>query len=200
MKVKVCGLTEQNNIKEVIETGPDYVGFIFYKGSKRCIQKLPLDIPSSSQKVGVFVNERFEEIYRVVSEYKLDMVQLHGEESPSLCKQLREAGIPVIKAIPVQNQLSLECLSLYDVDFFLFDTAGPLKGGNGFSFDWQLLCDASIETPFLIGGGLDYDSIATIKSLHLPNLVGLDFNSRLEDQPGIKNIKKVKQIIHGIRN
>lgn len=200
MKVKICGLTDKENTDEVLATEPDFVGFIFYKGSKRYVDKVPSELCSKSIKVGVFVNANFEEIYRVVSENELDMVQLHGDESPAFCTRLRNAGLSIIKAIPVRDHIPQELIKAYDVDMLLFDTDGPQKGGNGYAFDWRLLTMQKIEKPFMIGGGLDFDSIQKIKALQIDNLIGLDFNSRLEDRPGIKNIEKVKQIIHGIRN
>ena len=175
MKVKICGLTDKENTDEVLATEPDFVGFIFYKGSKRYVDKVPSGRFVKSTKVGVFVNACFEEIYRVVSDNELDMVQLHGEESPALCTRLRKAGLSIIKAIPVTDHIPQELIKPYDVDMLLFDTAGPQKGGNGYAFDWRLLIMHKIEKPFMIGGGLDFDSIQKIKALQIDNLVGLDF-------------------------
>lgn len=200
MKVKICGLTDKDNVNKVLEMGPDFIGFIFYKGSKRAVNKVPKIEAKRCKKVGVFVNAGICEILNTATQNNLDFVQLHGEESPQVCTQLKKEGIRVIKAIPIGNVLPKDKLTAYDVDMILFDTAGALKGGNGYSFDWQLLQNLRIQTPFMIGGGLDYMSISKIKSLHLPNLIGLDFNSRLEDRAGIKNINKVKQVIDGIRN
>lgn len=196
MKLKVCGLKDEQNIKEVLKQSPDFIGFIFYEKSPRFVDELKAQFVRSIEgpvKVGVFVNATSEHILSSVEFFGLDMVQLHGEESVGKVQELRKKGISVIKVFRVLDVLPDEMndFSPY-CDLFLFDTRTPKYGGSGQKFDWSIL--KGVDHPFLLSGGIGVDDLEEIKKLNLKHLVGLDVNSKVEVKPGMKDIKKVKGI------
>jgi len=194
MKLKVCGIHPNKNDLQLVNH-VDYLGFIFYEKSKRYVSAEfyhKIKEIESVQKIGVFVNESFENIQLVVKECGLDKVQLHGDESPELCTKLR-AYLPVIKAIAIKQKTDLAICEKYknSVDYFLFDTKGPLPGGNGYAFDWQLLKDYSIEKPFFLSGGIALEDVENINKIGFEKLYGVDVNSKFESEPGVKILKDV---------
>lgn len=196
MKLKVCGLTEEENISQVMNQFPDFIGFIFYEKSPRCVTDLKASYVrglSGALKVGVFVNALTEDIKSSVDFYGLDMVQLHGHEPLSQVKDLKKAGLSIIKAFRVMDQLPTEMEDYAPYcDLFLFDTYTPKFGGSGRQFDWSILSEVS--HPFLLSGGIGKEDLERIKKLDLKHLVGLDINSKVEVSPGIKDIEKVKAV------
>ncbi len=203
MRIKVCGLTNNQNIKEISALGPDYMGFIFYKPSPRdvsmIIGNLELDsIPVEIRKVAVFVNASTETILPVVERYSFDLVQLHGDESAGQCNSLRST-VGVIKAFRVGERLP-ENIHEYEgcCDFFLFDTAGRHYGGNGFAFDHTLLDTYSGNTPFFLSGGVSPSDISHLNSFTNPLCYAVDINSRFETSPGVKNVNQIKTFINSI--
>ena len=203
MKIKVCGMREPENIRRLLELSPDYIGFIFYKASKRFVGAEDLvDVPNEAQKTGVFVNDSFEEIKKKVDRHQLNAVQLHGNESPELCRQLKQEGVEVIKAFGVDEQFNFEILSDYEdaVDFFLFDTKTTEHGGSGRTFDWGILAKYKLNTPYFLSGGLDVENLQQVKEIQDKRLYAVDLNSRFETKPGLKDIKKVKKAFDLIRN
>lgn len=206
MKIKVCGNIDLNNLLEVLALSPDMLGFIFYKHSKRYIggdTALMRVIASlkSIKKIGVFVNAEEDEIHATTDAYRLDAVQLHGNESPEFCKNI-SSNTPVIKAFGICNAFNFEIVDAYkDVSsYFLFDTATIQYGGSGETFDWSLLDQYNGNTPFLLSGGIDATHRAAIKSISHPAFAGIDVNSKFEISPGIKNTSNLKTFIHEIRN
>lgn len=206
MKVKICGLNNQDNISQLLGTGLDFMGFIFYEKSKRSVPQGNLNEVfansiSEVKKVGVFVNDSLDAIMEATKNYQLDYVQLHGEESPAFCAKVKEGGSKVIKAISVSNELPIKDLESYEafVDFFLFDTSGKDRGGNGTKFNWQILTKYKLETPFLLAGGISMEDAFEIKKMNINGLYGVDLNSKFELEPGVKDINKVKQFIEDIR-
>jgi len=206
MKIKICGLKYINNIKDIVQQQPDYIGFIFYPQSKRYADGrlvLPLYTRSIKEikKVGVFVNAPFEEIIDIVDRYGLDMVQLHGNETPSLCKKINKS-IPVIKAFNIHPRFDFNTLTDYatSCSYFLFDTATKEFGGSGKSFDWQLLSNYKLKKHFFLSGGICLENINQIKELNDSRLFGIDVNSCFETKPGLKDITKIKSLLHEIRN
>ncbi len=206
MKVKICGLTDRDNITEILDLNPDYAGFIFFSASPRYMgNKLtPDDIDSlnlSAKKTGVFVNSDFDEIELLYRMYKLDCVQLHGNESPALCRKLESLGIEVIKAFGLHEDFSFQQLNEYIpcCRYFLFDTRTELKGGSGKKFNWEIIDKYNFDHPFFLSGGITaYDAPEILKIKH-PSLAGVDLNSRFEDSPGIKNISKLTKFITELR-
>jgi len=191
------------NINALLKLKPDFIGFIFYKKSSRDVRVFPtVDIPSSIKKVGVFVNEPLDDVIKIVAENSLDCVQLHGEESPEYCKDLKKKStlnVEIIKAFPVDATFDFEQLDAFEkgVDYFLFDTKGDKVGGNGIQFDWSLLQKNKSKKPFLLSGGI---GIATVSELHQfmktslsDNCIGWDVNSKFEISPGVKDIDKIKE-------
>lgn len=205
MKLKVCGMRDKNNILEVAALCPDYMGFIFYKGSKRFVGDdfvMPV-LPASIVKVGVFVNEGEERVSEVVKKYELDLVQLHGEESPEFCERLSKK-VKVMKAFGVDENFDFFITKKYDAcSFFLFDTASKEYGGTGKKYDRGLLERYEGSTPYFISGGIGLEEISTFakatadkkqKQSGVRGAYGWDVNSRFESSPGIKNIDLLKQI------
>jgi phosphoribosylanthranilate isomerase len=195
---KVCGMRAPDNIAALLNLEPDFLGFIFYPGSSRYVgESLPpaalQGLPGKTKKVGVFVNAGELEIGAAVARYQLEAVQLHGEEKPDLCRQLRKQGLLVFKAFPIDDNFYFESLKPYEgsCDFYLFDTKGLQYGGNGTAFNWDILKNYTGATPFFLSGGIGPDDAGLINSLALPALKGVDINSRFEISPALKDVGKV---------
>ncbi len=196
MKLKICGMKYEDNIKDVAELQPDYMGFIFYDKSKRnFVGQLPI-LPRNIKKVGVFVDALLGEVLDKIEEYDLQAVQLHGEESPEYCHELQK--VEVIKVFSVGRTFDFRILKPYEdvCDYFLFDTAGKERGGNGIVFDWNVLRNYSSDKPFFLSGGIGLDEIENIKKFKKSDLSRhcfcLDLNSKFEEVPGLKNVEKIK--------
>jgi phosphoribosylanthranilate isomerase len=197
LKLKVCGIRDSENILNVAKLGPDYMGFIFYPQSKRFVGEnflVPKEFPTSIKRVGVFVNENYSEMMRLVEKYRLDLVQLHGGESVAVCRQIRSQGIGVIKVFSVDGAFDMESTRAIenDVDFFLFDTKTSGHGGSGKVFDWQLLKKYNQRVPFFLSGGISAENISEVKFLSGMNIHAVDVNSGVESSPGMKDIEKIK--------
>lgn len=196
MKLKICGMKYRANIQEVAALQPDYLGFIFYEKSPRfCNGELP-EIPNTIAKVGVFVNAPLSEILNKIKAYNLQLVQLHGEESPEICDVLRLINIKVIKTFSIDDVFDFETLRPYETvcDYFLFDTKGKHYGGNGTTFNWEILKKYPSQKPFFLSGGIGLEEISKLKQLNLP-IYALDVNSKFETEPGLKNSNACKKII-----
>ncbi len=192
-------MRDANNIQVVAALQPDYMGFIFYRKSKRFVGDdflVPMNFPENIKRVGVFVNEKIELILKIVLEQKLDYVQLHGGETPEDCKTLKENKIGVIKVFSIDKDFDFDGTRTYQPysDFFLFDTKSESLGGTGKLFDWSLLKKYNQQVPFFLSGGLSTDNIKNIKELRNMNLYAIDINSGAEASPGLKDIAKVKSI------
>ncbi len=194
-------MRDPENIRELVGLKPDLIGFIFFEGSKRFVGEgfvLP-EIDPEIRKVGVFVNASLEYILSRIEKYKLDLVQLHGDESADFCHEIKKR-IPVIKAFGVNEDFNFDVLTEYAgrCNYFLFDTKSDLHGGSGKVFDWSLLKDYRGTTPFFLSGGIGPDEVdALVRSGS--EIYGLDVNSRLEISPGLKNIQECKKIIKQLR-
>ena len=172
------------------------MGFIFYSKSSRYVSERPPYLPTKCKRVGVFVDENIEQVKHIAEEFALDLIQLHGFESPEFAQRLRDWK--VIKAFNIATKEDLEKTAPYEglVDYFLFDTKGPSVGGNGEKFDWSILDAYNDDTPFLLSGGIGPDDAERIKSFHHPKCIGIDLNSRFEIEPGIKDIIKLKTFLN----
>ena len=199
MKIKICGLNNNQNIIDVEKLKPDFMGFIFYKNSPRYTRQVP---SVSVNKVGVFVNESSENIIQMVKKYQLNFIQLHGNESVEQTKELSDTGLKIIKAFSLTDTLPVEELKKYSpfCSYFLFDTKGKYYGGNGEKFEWSILEEYELKTPFLLSGGIKFNDVNEIKSIKHPAFAGVDLNSGFEIEKGIKNIELLKAFIHEIRN
>ena len=198
MKLKVCGMKLENNISEISKLNPDFMGFIFWPKSKRFFNEKSIRISNKINKVGVFVNQDYDFIIDKINNFELDFVQLHGEEDYQFCKKIK-TQCKLIKVFNIGSDFDFEILNSFEsvCDYFLFDTKGDSYGGNGIKFDWKLLKKYPSKKPFLLSGGIDlkdFTEILKIKELKIP-LIGIDINSKFEFEPGLKNIKKVKELI-----
>uniref|UniRef100_UPI0040479A06 phosphoribosylanthranilate isomerase n=2 Tax=Roseivirga sp. TaxID=1964215 RepID=UPI0040479A06 len=201
MKLKVCGMRESTNISELLKLSPDFMGFIFFAKSKRDVaDSLDADLlasfPYSIQKVGVFVNAELDFVKGKVEQFGLNLVQLHGDESPEYCFDLKSKGIKVMKVFSVGETFDFNQLKAYKpyVDFFLFDTKGKERGGNGVQFDWSILKGYDQEIPFFLSGGIDLENLEQLSDLKGMNLHAIDVNSKFEIEPGLKDLIKLKEL------
>jgi phosphoribosylanthranilate isomerase len=206
LKIKVCGMRDPQNLEEVCGLGPDFIGYIFFRGSKRYVGEKPdpviFEIPENRiQRVGVFVNEPILSVQHLVEKGWLDMVQLHGNESPEYCKALVNEGIYVIKAI--QPEFLKDESSLLDyygvIHYFLFDTPGKGFGGTGLKFNWDLLEQYNVPVPYILSGGIGPGDGEALRELDHMWLHAVDVNSRFETEPGIKSVSQLKDFMKEIR-
>ncbi len=198
MIVKVCGMRDAENIREVDALGVDLMGFIFYEKSPRFVSEVPSYLPKA-ERVGVFVNTVTDEILEKAEEFGLQYVQLHGSEGPEFCKALKDKGLKVIKAFSIASDSDLRSCAAYDgsCDLLLFDTKCNGYGGSGQQFDWSILNGYDGETPFLLSGGLGPDS--DIAGFSHPKLAGYDLNSRFEVVPALKSTAALQIFIEKIK-
>ena len=205
LRIKICGMRDANNIRQVATFNPDYLGFIFYPSSPRFVGddfSVPSDLPASVQKVGVFVNETTEKILEQASAHKLDYIQLHGNEPLQQSIALKDAGLKVIKVFSVGDTFNFNVTKQYVpvVDFFLFDTKGKLYGGNAKTFNWEILKHYDQELPFFLSGGLSPENIVEVSTLKDMNLHALDVNSGVEDLPGLKSTEKIRTLLTNLNS
>jgi phosphoribosylanthranilate isomerase len=191
-------MRERENIAGVAVCKPDFMGFIFVEKSPRYVGidfVIPMDVLGETKAVGVFMNETVERIISIAGHAGFTWVQLHGEEGPEEILALKKAGFGVIKAVSVAEEADLLGL-VGEPDYFLLDTKkGSQVGGTGERFDWSIVGAYTSKVPFFLAGGLSDENLAEAKQLGTKYpLVGLDFNSRLEIQPGLKDLKKVRDI------
>lgn len=215
MKLKVCGM--KLNTLEVATLDPDYLGFIFWEPSKRYFEGTIPRLPASIKKVGVFVDAPLEAILKKVDTYDLQAVQLHGNESPEFCndlktinndrsKALEESSIEIIKVFSIKDDFDFSILTPYEnvCDYFLFDTKGKLPGGNGFTFSWEVLKNYPSTKPYFLSGGISLDEIEKIREFQQrpesKYCHAIDVNSKFESEPGLKDIKKLKEFKEVLSN
>jgi len=209
MNIKVCGLTQLKQLQQLDALNVAFAGLIFHKDSPRyVVDKIAKDELKDAdfdlKKVGVFVNADYDEIMQMIDDYGLDVVQLHGDESPELCEELSEE-VEVIKAFSVSDKITSidDMIVDYDdvCDYYLFDTASKngKVGGTGEKFDWKLVKKSKIEKPFFLSGGISLDDLELIKSFKHPDYYGIDVNSRFEKSPGIKDMALLLQLRQGIK-
>ncbi|MBS1920417.1 MAG: phosphoribosylanthranilate isomerase [Bacteroidetes bacterium] len=209
MNIKVCGITTMKQLQQLDGLDIDFAGLNFYKGSPRYvgekisateIQNADFDV----KKVGVFVDAEYDDVMKTVDEYSLDIVQLHGNETPELCSMLAE-DIEVIKVFRIDaNTKNVDDLlkEFDDVcDYYLFDAGGQKEnlGGTGVKFDWNLLVKAKIEKPFFLSGGIGPDDVAKIKAFRHPDFFAIDVNSKFETAPGVKDMAKLLKFVKELR-
>lgn len=203
LKLKVCGMRDPDNIQELINLKPDFIGFIFYAKSPRYVDEMDEDfimrIPISISKVGVFVNESLDRILNIANKYGLEYIQLHGDEDLTFANTLKERGLKIIKVFRVMDTIPFFAKNYEGIaDYFLFDTASMNYGGSGRHFDWNILKNYNLNVPFLLSGGVQLDDLPKIKSMEIDQLVGIDVNSRFEKEPALKDIEKLKQLKAGL--
>jgi phosphoribosylanthranilate isomerase len=209
LKLKICGMKHPENISEVAKLQPDYMGFIFYEKTPRHFDAEIPEIPSAIKKTGVFVNEQINIILEKIKKYNLNAIQLHGDESAAFCNELKtlliETPVEIIKVFSIKDDFDFKSLRDFEaaVDYFLFDTKGKNKGGNGITFNWEILKDYPSKKPFFLSGGIGPEEITEIKKLEIyfqqkgkENLLyAIDVNSRFEEEAGFKNVEKLGKFI-----
>ncbi|WP_185882574.1 phosphoribosylanthranilate isomerase [Blattabacterium cuenoti] len=201
LKIKVCGL--KYNILEISKLDIDFMGFIFYPRSPRFIG-YNLILPKINKlKVGVFVNENEKTILTTSQKHKLDIIQLHGHESPQFCEKLAKNNITLIKVFHINNSFSFQKTKDYVslCHYFLFDTKTKYYGGSGKKFCWKKLYDYDLCTSFLLSGGIKMEDMIDIQNIfHLhPKMFGIDINSGFEKCPGKKNYTFIQHFIQQIK-
>ncbi|CAM3693719.1 trpF protein [Flavobacterium saliperosum S13] len=187
------------NIEETAELLPDYMGFIFYEKSPRFFDGDVPELPKSIQKVGVFVNASLDEIQSKIKQYDVQLIQLHGNETAEFCALVKLNNVEVIKVFSLDDTFDFKAIQSYETvcDYFLFDTKGQNPGGNGTTFNWQILEKYPSKKPFFLSGGIGLEEIRRIKELNLP-IYAIDVNSKFETKPGLKNIQLLKQLQHAL--
>lgn len=204
-------MRDADNIRDISALGVDMIGLIFYPPSPRYVQQFSSgagiipdyapDMGKTPLRVGVFVDDMPQNIVTRVYNYKLDYIQLHGNEPRETLENLRATidpdinpNIKIIKAISVS---SAEDIKKYvgAADLFLFDTKCKTVGGSGEQFDWQVLQAYDGDVPFLLSGGIGPDDAERIKNFHHPKCIGIDLNSKFEIEPALKDVEKLKQFL-----
>ncbi|MDB4297601.1 phosphoribosylanthranilate isomerase [Flavobacteriaceae bacterium] len=207
MKIKVCGMRNPENIAEVAALKPDYLGFIFYPKSPRNFnEETSLEfIDETIIKTGVFVNAPVEIVVEKVKKYGFGAVQLHGSESVEYCQQLNayDLDIELFKVFSIKNEFNFSVLTPFEnlVDYFLFDTKGKDKGGNGYTFDWGVLKKYPSKKPFILSGGIGVDEVDQVKEILATDLPihALDINSKFEIEPALKDVVLLEQFFKEIK-
>lgn len=201
MIIKVCGMREPDNIRDVEALHPDMMGFICWEKSPRYVAAVPSYLPKC-QRVCVFVNQAADYVMQMADSFKADYLQLHGSETPDFCQELKQAtGLKIIKAISIANSADIEKSEKYQgiADIMLFDTKCATVGGGGVKFDWGVLENYDGATPFLLSGGITPGDAEAILSIAHPMFAGIDLNSGFESSPAVKDISKLKKFITSIR-
>ncbi len=226
MRIKVCGMTRADQVKQLDDMGVDFAGFIFYPKSPRYVFRHMSashikNIKGNINKVGVFVNEEVDEILRIVDECGLYIVQLHGDETPKFCERISDY-ITVIKVFRVSENENIEwkIKDYYEAaDMFMFDTGPTLLqpkvestsavfGGTGRKFNWDILKGMHIRKPFFLSGGIAPDDVENIKTFTNPDVFGkvgsdlfaIDLNSKFEHYAGVKDMEKIRTFVDQVRD
>jgi len=196
-------MREPENLREVLALELDYMGFIFYPPSKRYVRDFPVETDfGKTKKTGVFVNEDLSVLLDKAKAYKLDVIQLHGDENPQYCQAVKKAGYEVFKAVAIDDQFDFDQLFPFIpfTDMFVFDAKGKLPGGNGIRFNWEKLKEYKAKHPFLLSGGIGMEHLDEIRNFTHPQWKGIDVNSGFEISPGLKNTGLLKEFIKELRN
>jgi len=205
VSVKICGLSTPESVAAAVDGGAAMVGFVLFAASPRAVTPdrlagLTAQVPDSVTRVGLFVDATNDEIAAAVNTGCLDMLQLHGSETPGRVAQIKEAfGLPVMKAVAIATADDVNRAHLYEAfaDRLLFDAKAPVQavrpGGNARSFDWSLLSNAEEVLPWVLAGGLTVDNLA--EAVRVTGAVAVDVSSGVEDAPGVKNAEKIRQFL-----
>lgn len=195
-KIKICGLTRTEDIEMVNEFLPDYIGFVFAKSRRQVsaeqAKELKNKLRPAIKAVGVFVNEKPENIAEIANQGIIDLIQIHGDEDAAYCAQLRKlTQAPIIKVVRVEREDDLAGIEEFDCDYYLFDTLSSKEyGGTGKAFDHSLLYNKEIKKPFFVAGGLNQDNVAAVIEVIKP--FGVDTSGGVETD-GIKDVNKIKE-------
>src|SRR5690606_3211033 len=206
--LKICGM--KHNITEVAALQPDYLGFVFYEKSPRYFKGEIPELPKRIKKVGVFVDEKISKVIDLVKKYSLDVIQLHGNENKEYILDLQGyltlyyPDVLVWKVFSVDDKFDFNQLSVFEnkVDAFLFDSKGKEKGGNGFTFNWEILKKYKSKKPFILSGGIGLEEVDLLKKILKTDLPmhAIDVNSRFETEPGMKDVSALKVFIEILKH
>jgi len=210
-RIKVCGMTLPEQVNALDEMGVDFAGFIFYEKSPRYMRnKISPEkmkkIKGRIAKVGVFVNMPYDDLMKTVEDYRLDMVQLHGDETPRYCEQVANY-VTVIKAFRLSDNDPIDWIVRpfhEGSDMYMFDTLGAGYGGTGKKFDWQLLIQRPVNKMFFLSGGIEPGDEEKLKAYQqheeVKKLFAIDMNSKFEVAAGVKDMEKVKKFVISLRS
>jgi len=214
MKLKVCGMKYQENMKQVAALQPDYLGFIFYEKSARFFKGEIPQFVENVKKVGVFVNAEMDEIIEKINTFNLNAIQLHGNETPEFCRTLRmlypvkngKESLEIIKVFSIKEEFNFEILKPYEdvCDYYLFDTKGALPGGNGYVFDWKVLKNYPSNKPYFLSGGIGFNEmdnlLSFMNSAESNCCYAIDVNSKFEIEPGLKEVEILREFKNKLFN
>lgn len=193
-------MRDSENIRAIEQTKADLMGFIFHPKSPRFVASLPEYMPKKQKRVGVFVNASLEQILAKAQKFSLEYIQLHGDEPPAFCSELKNRGLKVIRAQRIANADDIIRAEIYNMaDLMIFDTKTELYGGSGKKFNWQLLENYKGCVPFLLSGGIRSDTFEEIKAFFHPQFAGIDLNSGFEISPALKDVGKLNNFIEKIK-
>ena len=193
-------MRDSENIRAIEQTKADLMGFIFHPKSPRFVASLPEYMPKKQKRVGVFVNASLEQILAKAQTFSLEYIQLHGDEPPAFCSELKNRGLKVIRALRIANADDIIRAESYNMaDLMIFDTKTELYGGSGKKFNWQLLENYKGCVPFLLSGGIRSDTFEEIKAFFHPQFAGIDLNSGFEISPALKDVGKLNNFIEKIK-
>ncbi|WP_127132169.1 phosphoribosylanthranilate isomerase [Pseudoflavitalea rhizosphaerae] len=209
MRVKVCGMTQPEQVTQLADMGVSFAGFIFYPKSPRYVFKhmttTQIRKENNINKVGVFVNTPIEEVLHMVDECRLHLVQLHGDENPKYCEKIADY-VSVVKAFRLSDNDSVEWMIrpyMDCCDMFMFDTMGAGYGGTGKKFDWSVLKDTIVGKPFFLSGGIEPGDEAQLREFEnepaAKGLFAIDINSKFETSPGYKDMEMVRGFVNNMK-
>ncbi|WP_031533499.1 MULTISPECIES: phosphoribosylanthranilate isomerase [unclassified Bacteroides] len=198
---KVCGMREAQNIRDVEALGIDWMGFIFWEKTKRNVAHKPDYLPEKCKRVGVFVDADIDFIEQKQKDFGLNIIQLHGNESPEFCNMVKKRlGTTVMKAFSFKTAEDVAKTNEYEgaCDYFLFDTPTPNAGGSGKMFDWSLLESYKGNTPFILSGGIGIGSVEALKAFSHNKWAGIDVNSKFEVEPALKDVELLRSFFESL--
>ena len=207
---KICGITDEHAMHAAVENGASFVGLVFYPPSPRSLDSISASrlvslVPPSIKKVGLFVNPVNNQLNKVLNDVSLDLIQLHGEETPDRCNDIRKIfGLPIMKVIKVANIYDIENVGDYYevVDWLMFDAKAPdsmdnaLPGGNAIKFDWSLLAGRAWPLPWMLAGGLNSENVGT--AVAESGALIVDVSSGVESSPGEKDPLKIEKFLQTV--
>lgn len=210
VQAKICGLKDTTAVAAAVKGGAAYIGMVFFAASPRNVTPaqaatLTKDVPSSVKIVGLFVDPEDELITSVLGQVKLDMIQLHGSETPQRVSEIKQRfSTPVMKAIKIAEKDDLQAIKAYEsvADMLLFDAKAPknmknaLPGGNGLVFDWRMLTDLSLSLPWMLAGGLDAENVGQAVTISGASCV--DTSSGVEIKPGVKDPVAISRFLRAV--
>ena len=206
MIIKICGMREPDNIRTVAQTGIDWMGMIFWPRSSRYVSDLTVAdaIPKGIVRVGVFVDQPINLIADIALRCRLNIIQLHGNESIEIIRKTKQRlgnGVKLMKAISVSSADDIKKAADYAeaVDYLLFDTKCQTVGGSGCQFDWSVLSQYRGSTPFLLSGGIGSDDVEAVSQFRHPKMTGIDLNSKFDVAAAHKDAEKLSSFINEVK-